>query len=110
MSHADPTPRRRWFRWSLAAMFVATTITAMVIAGWLKYSSSREWVDIAYVGDHRTANAMEKLLAKNGIECGYEGSLTYVVSVRRRDAPRACQLIRTAGASLGGFQTWIADY
>ncbi len=112
MNEADPTPtpKRFRYRWSLSALFVVVTISAICIGGWLRYSAAMEWVDIAAVGDPGTAKAMRELLEAHGIECGYEGSVVYYVAVHRHDAPRSCKLIRSAGTGLGTYQNWVADY
>ncbi len=105
-------PPRRWFRFSLATLFVVVAVSACV-AWWAKDSWNKdpdEWIHIAIVGDPKTGHAMVELLTAKGIESGSEGSVSYYVYVRRRDAPRGCELIRNAESKLGPYQNWIADY
>jgi len=103
-------PKRRW----LLSLLTLGVVVSACVAWWTKDSwvphDPDEWISIAVVGDPATATAMVELLTTSGVESGYEGSVTYSVEVRRRDARRGCKLIRDAGPKLGPFQNWIADY
>jgi hypothetical protein len=94
-------------------LFLVMTVAAAIaaaIAWWNPWRNDPdEWVPIANVDRTATADAMCQQLTAKGIEAGAEGSVVYAVFVRRRDAPRACRLMRAAGTGLGPYDS-IADY
>ncbi len=108
MSYPVTAPNRRWFRWSLRTLFVVMTVAAAIawgLRGYWKQLDPDEFVFTATVVDPPTANAVVRLLNGNGIESGSEGTIVgrygilgteYRISCRRRDAPRACELLRKA--------------
>ena len=95
MPTAPPT-RRRWFQFGIGTMLVLVTAVAVVVwcteDWWLGDPS--DFVFVATIGgDRKTTAIVDRELSTRGIDYRCEGSVVYGVSVARRDAKRARQIL-----------------
>jgi hypothetical protein len=96
-----PTPpRRRWYQFSLATMFVVVTVVAIGVWQFKEWQRGNERVIIGTVrGMPKYSNAVKNDLRSNGIECSFHGSKRYVIYVRRGDSRRAREILSDPMAS-----------
>jgi hypothetical protein len=91
-------PRRRWYQFSLATLFVVVTVVAIAVWQVMDYRQGNTLVSVAttwWIGDPRIPQAVSQDLENHGIDCTWHGDANvFHLSVHRRDEKLARKILR----------------